>query len=144
MQETWVQSLGHEDHLELEMATRSSVPAWGIPWTEEPGGLPSQRVSQDESLSPRGLSFMLKSSILSHLSHHPLGFPGGSGCKGSPCNAGDWVWSLGWEDPVEKGMATHSSIFGKGISWTEEPDRGQKELGMTERLTLSSFYVACT
>ena len=42
MQETRVQSLGQEDHLEWEMATHSSVPAWGIPSTEEPGGLPSQ------------------------------------------------------------------------------------------------------
>ena len=39
MQEMRVQSLGQEDHLEKEMATRSSIPAWEIPWTEEPGGL---------------------------------------------------------------------------------------------------------
>ena len=39
MQETWVQSLGREDPLEKEMATHSSIIAWEIPWTEEPGGL---------------------------------------------------------------------------------------------------------
>ena len=39
MQETWVWSLGGEDPLEKEMATDSSIPAWEIPWTEEPGGL---------------------------------------------------------------------------------------------------------
>ena len=39
MQETWVQALGQEDPLEKEMATRSSIPAWKILWTEEPGGL---------------------------------------------------------------------------------------------------------
>ena len=39
MQETWVQSLGQEDLLEKEMATHSSILAWKIPWTEEPGGL---------------------------------------------------------------------------------------------------------
>ena len=39
IQETWVQSLGQEDPLEKEMATRSSILAWRIPWTEEPGGL---------------------------------------------------------------------------------------------------------
>ena len=39
MQETQVQSLGWEDPLEKEMATCSSVLAWRIPWTEEPGGL---------------------------------------------------------------------------------------------------------
>ena len=41
MQETWVQSLGWEDPLEKEMATPSSILAWEIPWTEEPGGLQS-------------------------------------------------------------------------------------------------------
>ena len=32
-----------------------------------------------------------------------------------------WVWSLAWEDPLEKGMATHSSILAERIPWTEEP-----------------------
>ena len=39
--ETWVQFLGREDPLEKEMATHSSILAWRIPWTEEPGGLQS-------------------------------------------------------------------------------------------------------
>ena len=39
VQETWVQSLGWEDPLEKEMTTHSSILAWKIPWTEEPGGL---------------------------------------------------------------------------------------------------------
>ena len=50
MQETWVQSLGREDLLEKAMETHSSIPAWRIPWTEEPGGLQSvksQRVGYD-------------------------------------------------------------------------------------------------
>ena len=50
MQETQVQSLGWEDPLEKEMATHSSILAWKILWTEEPGGLQSmglQRVGQD-------------------------------------------------------------------------------------------------
>ena len=38
MWETWVRSLGQEDPLEKEMATHSSILAWRIPWTEEPGG----------------------------------------------------------------------------------------------------------
>ena len=41
MRETWVRSLGREDPLEKEMATHSSILAWRIPWTEEPGGLQS-------------------------------------------------------------------------------------------------------
>ena len=40
--ETWVQSVGWEDPLEKGIATHSSIPAWRIPWTEEPGGLQSQ------------------------------------------------------------------------------------------------------
>ena len=50
MQETWVQFLGQEDLLEKEMATHSSILAWKIPWTEEPGRLQpmgSQRVGHD-------------------------------------------------------------------------------------------------
>ena len=50
IQETWVQSLGWKDPLEEEMATYSSILAWRIPWTEEPGGLQSvglQRVERD-------------------------------------------------------------------------------------------------
>ena len=39
--ETWVEFLGWEDPLEKEMATHSSILAWRIPWTEEPGGLQS-------------------------------------------------------------------------------------------------------
>ena len=41
MQETWVWFLDWEDPLEKEMATYSSILAWEIPWTEEPGGLQS-------------------------------------------------------------------------------------------------------
>ena len=50
MQETRVQSLGQEGPLKEEMATRSSILAWRIPWTEEPGGLRStglQRAGHD-------------------------------------------------------------------------------------------------
>ena len=50
VQETWVRSLGQEDPLEKEMAAHSSILAWRIPWTEEPGGLQSmgsQRVEHD-------------------------------------------------------------------------------------------------
>ena len=50
MQEMVVQSLGQEDSLEKEMATHSNIIAWEIPWTEEPGRLPSmgsQRVGHN-------------------------------------------------------------------------------------------------
>ena len=50
MRKTWVRSLGREDPLEKEMATHSSILAWRIPWTEEPGGpqsTGSQRVGHN-------------------------------------------------------------------------------------------------
>ena len=50
MRETWLRSLGWEDPLENGMAIHFSIPAWRIPWTEEPGGLQSvgsQRVGHD-------------------------------------------------------------------------------------------------
>ena len=50
MRETWVRFLGWKDPLEKEMATHSSILAWEIPWTEEPGGLQSmgsQEVKHD-------------------------------------------------------------------------------------------------
>ena len=49
------------------------------------------------------------------------GFPGDSDGKEFICNARDQVQSLGWEDPLEKEMATHCSILAWRIPWTEEP-----------------------
>ena len=54
-----------------------------------------------------------------------LGFPGGSEVKASACNGGDLSSTLGREDPLEKEMATHSSILAWRIPWTEDPDRLQ-------------------
>ena len=54
-----------------------------------------------------------------------LGFPCGSVVKNPPAMQETWVQSLGWEDPLKKGMATHSSILEWRIPWTEEPDRLQ-------------------
>ena len=52
-----------------------------------------------------------------------MSFPGGSVVKNPPANAGDAAPSLGWEDPLEKEMATDSSILAWEISWTAEPGR---------------------
>ena len=61
--------------------------------------------------------------------------------KNLPTSAGNQVQSLGQENPLEKGMATHSSIPAWRIPWTEEPgglrSMGHKESDMTERLTFS-------
>ena len=53
------------------------------------------------------------------------GFLGGSDGKESACNARDLGLITGWEDPLEKEMATHSSILAWRIPWTEKPSRLQ-------------------
>ena len=54
-----------------------------------------------------------------------MGFPGGSAVKNWPSMQKPWVLSLGWENPLEKGTATQSSILACKIPWTEEPARLQ-------------------
>ena len=51
-----------------------------------------------------------------------MGFSSGSIVKNPPVNAGDWVPSLGWEDPLEKETGAHSRIPAREIPWTEETD----------------------
>ena len=51
------------------------------------------------------------------------GFPSGSVVKNLPAMQEIWVPSLGWEDPLEGKMATHSSILTWRVTWTEEPGR---------------------
>ena len=58
-----------------------------------------------------------------------MGSPGSSDGKASAYNAGDRVRSLGWEDPLEKEMATHSSIHAWKIPWTKEPG-GLQSMGL--------------
>ena len=69
--------------------------------------------------------------------------PDDSDSKEPACTAGDQIKPLGWEDSLEKGMATHSSILAWRIPWTEEPGRqhsmGCKESAMTEWWTLLLF-----
>ena len=70
----------------------------------------------------------------------PRGFPGGASGKEPACQCRrheTWVQSLGQEDPLEKGMATYSSILAWRIPCTKEPGRlhspwGNRELDMTE------------
>ena len=67
MWETWVQSLGQKDLLEKEMATHSSILAWKIPWTEEPGRLKYiglQTVGHDLAISLHFTSFNNRNILL--------------------------------------------------------------------------------
>ena len=51
--------------------------------------------------------------------------------KNLAANADSWIQSLGWEDPLEEGMATHSSILVWRIPWTEEPGELQSKGSQT-------------
>ena len=66
-----------------------------------------------------------------------LGFLCGSAGKESPAMWETWVQSLGWEDPLEKGKATHSSILAWRISWTVQSMGSQRVGNPTEQLSLS-------
>ena len=98
------------------MATHSSILAWGIPWTKEPGELQfmrSQRVRQDRAPPPPPPSreysqyfIITLSCVVAQLVKNLLAMQE------------TWVQSLGWEDPLEKGKAMHSSILAWRIPWT--------------------------
>ena len=88
-------------------------------------------------MSPGGRETL--SQILKEEQHPVWGFPCGSVVKNlfaiqEPQETR--VGTLGWEDPLEKGMATHSSILAWNIPWTEEPGRGQSPWGRKESDTL--------
>ena len=70
MQETWVRSLGWENPLEKEMATRSSILAWKIPWREEPGRLQSMGVAKEPDTTERlqFQTFLADNKIPYHIS----------------------------------------------------------------------------
>ena len=76
------------------------------------------------------------------------GFPGGSAVKNRPAMQETRVQSLGWEDPLQKEMATHSSILVWEISWTEEPGGLQSmgqirvSLDLVTEQTMTSEYKA--
>ena len=104
MWETWVRSLGQEDPLEKGMATHSSILAWRIPWTEEPGGLQSmgsQRVRHDWATN----TYPLVAQTVKNL----------------PAMPETRVQSLGQESSSEKGMATHSNILARRTLWIDKP-----------------------
>ena len=69
------------------------------------------------------------------------GFPAGSEVNNPPAMLETWVWSLGWEDPLEKEIATCSSVLTWEIPWTEEPGRHgiAKESHTTEQLNKNKY-----
>ena len=68
-----------------------------------------------------------------------MGFLGGSVIKNSPATQETQVQPLGWEDPLEKGMETHSRILAWRIPWTEEPG-GLQSMVLQSRIPLSNYH----
>ena len=90
----------------------------------QPGGCQSKTLFWRESRA----HFCLDHAIFHVQLHLTMGFPGGSVVKNPPAMQElqeTWVWSLGQEDALEEGMATHSIILAWRIPWTEEPGRLQ-------------------
>ena len=79
--------------------------------------------------TPLWLSGSWRSFLYSSVYSCHLFLPGGSMVKNLPAKQHMWVQSLGWEDPLEKYMATSSSIFAWEIPWTEEPSRLFETIG---------------
>ena len=103
---------------------------WVFSWPFPPHGCVSQQVSWELLRLSRVLVWSF--------------FSGGSVVKNLPAMQKTGVWSLGQEDPLEKRMATHSSILAWEIPWTEEPGELQsmesQRVEVTERRTLSLLW----
>ena len=88
------------------MATHSSILAWRIPWTEEPGGLQSRGRKVRHDWVSEQADEDTWASLVAQLVKNPHAMQE------------TWVWALGWEDPLKKGKATHSSVLAWRIPWT--------------------------
>ena len=126
-----------KETIEKRKWSRSVVSNSATPWTVAHQAPLSMGFSRQEYWSglpfPSPYHFYVESktwykwTFLSNfklfISYWELGFPGGSDGKQSACNARDSDSILSWEDPLEKGMATHSSLLAWRIPWTERPGR---------------------
>ena len=156
IQEAQVWSLGLKDPLEEGMATPCSILACRIPRTEESGGpqsIGSQRVEHD--WETKIVSLFTRTHVALYPTYFMIpidglcvsywDFPGVSVVKNSPAvqeSQETWAQSLGWEDPLEKEMATHSSILAWRIqarwwwtdwgAWQATVRGGCRNLDMTE------------
>ena len=122
------------------MATHSSILAWRIPGMGEPGGLPSlgsHRVRHDWRDLAAAAAVLGTLLIWREIGKFRTSLLAQT-VKRLPTTWETWVWSLGWEDPLEKEMATHSRTVAWKIPWTEEPGRLQsRELQRATSLSLS-------
>ena len=101
MRETWLRSLGGADPLEKEMATHSSILAWRIPWTEEPGGLQSGGRKESDTTELLSLHFSLLDTEL-------LTSAKKTGLSEQGPQAGSWkVRSPSWGPAATRGTRSH-------------------------------------
>ena len=131
-----ISTQGHLLHLNLPL-TRS---LWGFPHSSVgkesacnagyPGSIPGLGRSAGE-----GIGYPLQCSWASLVAQL---------VKNPPTMWETWVWPLGWEDPLEKGKATHSSILAWRIPWTLYNPWGCKESDMTEWLSLHFSDPICS
>ena len=91
---------------------------WTLLWTSQ-GSV--DRIQEIDEFEWEKNCILIFTNLLSEC----WGFPGGSAVKNPPATQEIRVQSLSWEDPLEKEMATHSSILAWKMPWTEEPDRLQ-------------------
>ena len=140
MWETWVRSLGWEDALEEDIATRSSILAWRIPWTERFGGLQSmgsQRVRHN---------WVTKHIILQHATISK-GFPCGSAGKESTCNAEDLgsIPGLGRSPgegegyPLQYSWGCKQSDMTQQLNWT---DRWKDSLLLSKNFSYPEHHIS--
>ena len=159
-------------HLCVFAASKTTVLFWGLP--PLPGVLPGayhdfpcgrQCLNCSLCVKDPGWFLSVKPTIIPGLGHNLLslsglpspkwGFSSASVVKNPPAKQETWVQSLHWEDPLEKEMATDSSILAWRIPWTEEPGRLQSKwsqrvghhwvtLSHTHKYMLAILFVSIT
>ena len=110
MEETWIQSLGQESHLDQKMAAYFSILAWRILWTEEPGGLESlsSRVRHDWTIDTFIFSF-IGASLVTQMVNNLLSV--------QETRFSSWVWKITWRRELEFSLL----LFSVEFPWAEEP-----------------------
>ena len=129
MWETWVQSLGREDLLEKEMATHSSILAWKIPWTEEPGLATVHGVAKSQTwLSDFTHSLRATEKIKKKTLKNPENFQSGS-------QGLDNYFHLKKTETENHGCAVRNAIYTERHCRISEKqaNTGSKSLGPTAR-----------
>ena len=118
MRETWVGALSQEDPLQKGVVTHSSIPAWEIPWTEEPASYSPWGWRESGMTEPLTLSLYALTALPRWRYQLRVHLPVQEMEE-------KWVRSLRGEDPLEEEMAPYSSILAWEIPRTEEPVRLQ-------------------